>query len=148
MHTLGSVDLTQIDSDGESPEKVGRACKNWKKIDTVQLKELHKGIIKSGAWLDDMIICAAQYLLKIQHPHIGGFQSTLLAENLSMEPQASEFVQVLNVNNCHWLTVSNIGCTSSSIKVYDSLGGRLPRTTKKSDCRHPTVPKEEYHHNL
>ena len=104
---------------------------NWKKIDTVQLKELHKGIIKSGAWLDDMIICAAQCLLKIQHPHIGGFQSTLLAENLSMEPQASEFIQVLNVNNGHWLTVSNIGCTSSSIKVYDSLGGRLPRTTKK-----------------
>lgn len=76
-------------------------------------------------------VCAAQCLLQMQHPHIGGFQSTLLAENLSMEPQVCEFIQILNINQSHWLTISNIGCSSSSIKVYDSLGGRLPNTTKK-----------------
>ena len=47
------------------------------------------------------------------------------------EPQTCEFIQILNVNQSHWLTVSNIGCGSSSIKVYNSLGGRLPKTTKK-----------------
>ena len=83
----------------------------------VQLKQLHKGMITSGVWLDDSVICAAQRLLLEQHPHIGGFQNTLHAENLSMEPQVGEFIQILNINQCHWVTVSTIGCSQSCIKA-------------------------------
>ena len=65
VHVLASVDLTQVDSEHESPDRaVGRSCKNWTKIDTVQLKQRHKAMIKSGAWLDDLVICAAQSLLQ------------------------------------------------------------------------------------
>ena len=89
------------------------------KISTVQLKESPKGMITSGAWLDDSVICAAQCLLQKQHPHIGGFQNPVLANKLSMVPQACEFIQVLNVNQSHWVAVSNIGCrpSSNSIKI-------------------------------
>ena len=44
---------------------------------------------------------------------------------------AHEFVQILNVGNNHCITVSTIGCTPSSIKVYDSLHGKLSTRTKK-----------------
>ena len=96
------------------------------------LSKYHQRIISSGAWLDVFIICAAQTLIQHQHPHIGGFQNTLLTEKLAMIPPTQEFVQVVNVCGVHWITFSNIGCTdSSSIKVYNSLGGRLPKSKKK-----------------
>ena len=33
----------------------------------------------------------------------------------------SEFVQVLNISRSHWVTVSNIGCQSGCVMIYDSL---------------------------
>ena len=49
-----------------------------------------------------------------------------------MTPPTHEFIQVVNICGDHWITFSNIGCTdSSSIKVYDSLGGRLSKSKKK-----------------
>lgn len=48
-----------------------------------------------------------------------------------MVPQAGEFIQILNVNKDQWITISTIGCANSSVKVYDSLGGRLPKHMKK-----------------
>ncbi len=42
-----------------------------------------------------------------------------------------EFVQVVNVCGNHWLALSTIGCQQSAIRVYDSMGGRLPKATLK-----------------
>ena len=90
-----------------------------------------QGIIASGDWLDDKIISAAQNLLKRQFPCTDGFLNPCLADKLAMEPQAGEFIQTLNVNGDHWVTISTIGCTTSTAEVYDSLGGRLPKHVKK-----------------
>ena len=91
----------------------------------------HKNIITSGDWLDDLTISAAQNLLKRQFPYIDGLLNPCLSEKLAMEPQAGEFIQILNINGNHWITISTIGCTSSTVKVYDSLGGRLPKHAMK-----------------
>ena len=105
----------------------------------------HHTIISSGEWLDDLIICAAQSLLQHQYPHIGGFQNTLLAEMLAMIPPTQEFIQIINVYGDHWITIFNMGCTdSSSIKVFNSLGGRLPGSKKKVvadllQCKRKTI---------
>ena len=46
---------------------------------------------------------------------------------------SSEFVQVLNISRSHWVTVSNIGCQSGCVKIYDSL----------PNCDVPTHTKEQ-----
>ena len=47
----------------------------------------------------------------------------LLANTLSLEAQVSEeFVQILNVGQSHWITVSNVGCGPGRVKVFDSGG--------------------------
>ena len=43
---------------------------------------------------DDDIINAAQYLLKQQNCNIDGFQNTLLASKLQMEPKRVPFIQI------------------------------------------------------
>ena len=71
-------------------------------------------------------------MLQQQHPYIGRFQDPVLSDKLAMVPQRGEFIPVLNVNHDHWLTISNIRCSNPySIKIFDSLGGRLPNETKK-----------------
>ena len=43
-----------------------------------------------------------------------------MLQTLSMDVQPSEFVQVLNVANSHWVTISKIGCEAGTVNVYDS----------------------------
>ena len=77
--------------------------------------------LMSGDWLTDAIINCAQKLLKESYPLMGGLQMTTLGENLAYTIQRNEFVQIINVRKNHWITVTNIGCISSHIKVYDSI---------------------------
>ena len=56
-----------------------------------------------------------------ENQSIGGLQPTVLSESFQFCVQKGEFVQLLNVNNSHWLTVSNIGCPKGTINVYDCL---------------------------
>ena len=48
-----------------------------------------------------------------------------------MEIQKGGFVQVLNIHESHWITVSTMSCQQSTIKEYDSFHGCLPEDTKK-----------------
>ena len=40
-------------------------------------------------------------------------------------------MQVLNVANSHWITISTIGCEDSTVNVYDSLHGYLTSRTQR-----------------
>lgn len=80
-----------------------------------------KNAIVTGMWLSDAVITASQKLLKESFPHTGSLQPTILGQNLTFEVQRTEFVQILHVNGCHWLTISTIGCHDSEVKIYDSL---------------------------
>ena len=46
-----------------------------------------------------------------------------------MIPLTHEFIRVVNVNQNHWLTLSNVGCTDSCIKVFNSFGGSPQRVS-------------------
>ena len=48
-----------------------------------------------------------------------------------MEPKRTPFIQILNINNNHWITISTIGVPPSTVKVYDSNHGQLPRHEQK-----------------
>jgi len=43
-----------------------------------------------------------------------------------------EFVQILNVSQSHWITVSNVGCKKGVVNIYDSIPScYLPACTKE-----------------
>ena len=112
--------------------KQEKEIRPWVTCFGISLRMRQKSILLSNrAWLDDELINAAQYMLREQHPPIGGFQSPLLGDCLAMTPPNSEFVQVLLVCNNHWLAVSTVGCQLSTVKVFDSLGRRLCKRSLK-----------------
>ena len=71
-------------------------------------------------WIDDVIITAAQNLLQKQYPSIGGLQVPCLTLNLAMTPPKKEFIQVFNVSESHWITISTVGCHHiGTVEIYD-----------------------------
>ena len=70
----------------------------------------------SGEWLTDEHISAAQRLLKNQFSHVGGLQSSLLAEANGFESVPSSGVQIHYCKH-HWVTSCSIG---EHVAVYDS----------------------------
>ena len=45
-----------------------------------------------------------------------------------------EFVQVLNSNNKHWLNISTIGCSYSTMKVYEQSIHEYARVDHQAGC--------------
>ena len=89
-------------------------------------------------WLNDAIIHAAQSLLKCQSQReksgVGGFQNPQFAKGYRFRPVEGKFVQVLHVSNSHWITISNIGCGSDSVNVFDSAYALIDMDGKKQVC--------------
>ena len=91
-------------------------------------------ILKSG-WLNDKIIHASQQLLNQQYPDILGWQDLILQKTATFEVlRGKDFVQILNHEQNHWVTVSTVGCRKNTNKVYDSLNLML---TKELSCGSP-----------
>ena len=127
--TLLSTKQIDVVSDASPAKEV---VKPWTSICGIILTQLHKEVLKSpNQWLDDDIINSAQYLLKKQNPSIDGFQSTILSFKFQMEPKRTPFIQILNIHNNHWITISTIGVPPSTVKVYDSNHGKLPHHEQK-----------------
>ena len=108
----------------------------WLKIEGASLYDEDKAILLSTQWLDDRIVNAAQELLKKQS-NLKGFQCTLYGQKMARYSHVhgrESFVQVVNVRNTHWLTVSNVGCDASTVTVYDSLPATVGHHIKKHIC--------------
>ena len=61
----------------------------WMKIGRITLQQGHKEVILNDSMLNDVIINAAQLLLKEQFPDLLGLQSTLLSEKPVERRQSS-----------------------------------------------------------
>ena len=120
---FATIDLTK-DCDGSDATA---ACVPGRK----KFTETQRQNILTGKWLDDILINMGQDMLCQQHPQILGLQSVLLGQNFGFSPQTSEFVQILHQNENHWITVSTIGCTPSTVNVYDNLHGHVSMHTKR-----------------
>lgn len=111
------VDLTGV-KDSPASTKVSSM---WIDTDGITLHDTDKKILQnSKVWLTDLIIDAAQCLLK-KVCIIPGFQSVSLGQTLTFSVQTGQFIQILNTGTSHWVTIT---CTSSKppvIQVYDSL---------------------------
>ena len=98
-------------------------------LPNLDLYKHDKAILESSQWLNDGIIYAAQRMLQAQTKgHIFGWQSTQLSKQkglFSVVPSSSSFVQLLHINDCHWVTTSNVNvhggaCYPDTVCVYDS----------------------------
>ena len=89
----------------------------------------------AGEWLTDAIINCAQTLLKRSYPIMGGLQMTTLGNTLAYTIERGEFVQILNIRQNHWITVTNIGCSANHYNIYDSIpSGDIPLRAIQQIC--------------
>ncbi|XP_068226874.1 uncharacterized protein [Palaemon carinicauda] len=107
-----------------------------------------KDISNPGEWLSDLHISAASKLLKNFAPHIEGLQDLTLQQNQRFDIPVSEFIQILNVNGNHWVTVSNIGCENGSVNIYDSMHQNPTDQTKNTIAKYLHTDKEHMSLNI
>ena len=50
---------------------------------------------------------------------------------MSFQVHRDKFVQIINIRNSHWCTVSNVGCGEGVVNVYDSLYPSVSKSTLK-----------------
>lgn len=91
-----------------------------------------------GTWLSDSHVDHAQYLLAKCSPSFSGLQSTLVCDSYKskyIQCPTRKFIQILNFQSNHWLTVSNIDCSPNTIKVFDSLSTSGLQNNDKFNCQ-------------
>jgi hypothetical protein len=96
-------------------------------------------VLDSSEWLEMEHMDHAMALMHNKWPSIGSLQSCGTMERTygPGTPQ-QKFVQIVNIRNNHWITVSNILCDKSNIYIYDSMTPNkpnLPPLTIKSLAR-------------
>lgn len=95
---------------------------------------IYRDILESDDWLTDNLVNATQVLLRGKYG-MPGLQNTGSGRTLSFDVLGhTEFIQVLNSANQHWITVSTVGCEYSHVKVYDSMYSDVPTSTREQIC--------------
>ena len=118
-HTPG----TPYNVDTPASARLPRAWKCGLSIDD-------KNRVQQCRWLNDNLITVTQSMLAHQFG-VPGLQDVTLMHTLSMDVQRGEFVQILNVSQTHWITISTVGCQAGFIKVYDSGGKYITYRNKE-----------------
>ena len=50
-----------------------------------------------------------------------GLQPPCLGQTCGFNIQTEDFVQIINNNQGHWLTISTVGALKGTVNIYDSL---------------------------
>ncbi len=94
--------------------------KYW--IQNLELYESDRAILEAlTGWLNDSLVNAAQRLLKNTFPRLLGLQPVELGCLGQFSVENGEFIQILNNQQGHWLTISTIGISHPTVRVYDSI---------------------------
>lgn len=99
----------------------------WITVDKHWLYETDRRRIVANEWLNDRIVYVAMLLTKKLVPEMNGFKCTLTTKSAHCGTIKSPFVQILNVNGNHWLTVASAAEDPLTVNVYDSLNRHLSR---------------------
>ena len=102
-------------------------------IEELGLSKDDEEVLNQGKWLNDSLIDAGQKLLKQAFgDKIEGLQDLYLTRTLALNVCSGEFVQVLNKGDCHWYTISTIGCQHpATVRVYDSASKYITYRNKE-----------------
>ncbi|XP_066541799.1 uncharacterized protein [Hoplias malabaricus] len=92
-------------------------------------------ILDPHIWLSSDEIDSACFYMAQKYDDTDGFQSCLLFSALHrgsiVGTPVKPFVQVLNINDNHWITASNIFCQPNEVCIYDSLNSGINNNTKQ-----------------
>ena len=112
----------------------GKDINLWVKIGSISLYHSDRCVILTpGRWLWGTHLTAVQLLLKQQFPDINGlidtFKITHAQKGITL---SSGSVQILHVNDNHWITISTLMSTGNDndVIVYDSLNSPVSHGTK------------------
>ena len=87
-------------------------------------------MILNGFKLNDLVINAAQTMLKEQFPELMGLQSTLLLKKSQPRFQGNKpYVQIIFDREDHWIVTSTLFARSDQVKLYTTQF--LPLLIKK-----------------
>ena len=82
--------------------------------------------------LNDVIINAAQVILKVQFTNILGFQSTLLLKKEQPRYQSEKvYIQMIFKRESYWLVASNALAKRGQIIVYNFIFDSIHKNTKE-----------------
>ena len=88
-------------------------------------------------------------MIKANAPHIEGLNDPTLQQNNSWPVPSAEFIQIINANNNHWITISNIGCDKiSTVNVYDSLQQLPTESTCSTIAKYVQCPEDNMMLNI
>ena len=143
----GSKSSARVHTDKENikPVLVSPSSKDsfWKSH--LGLHQDDRSILASGRWLNTALIGAAQTLLKRKFNSIGGLQDTLLKPWVTTPLKSDQsFVQLLHTGNNHWVTVTNLGCPSDTVKIFDSLSTGGPTKELKNEIARMLKTQSDY----
>ena len=126
--------VTDSDSDciyqGSKPLRHRQGKLRCKKAQRSSTTSLLTALHNPRSWLADTHINHVQSLLQQQFPTMSGFQDVGIFKaanvlNAHIGTPDGEFVQIINIDDNHWITVANVQCPPVTVRVYDSLG--IPR---------------------
>ncbi len=141
--TLNSKDFEIRNGTKDNPLQVNDNDKKYSGENNVWVKELslttrNKITILQGGWVDDIVINTASRLVRSMSTEVNGLQDVILAEKHGfLNPGGSErFVQIININRNHWITISNVFGDVNTITVYDSFHALNVRKSSTSTKAH------------
>ena len=138
------VDTTETESTKDKIEESAKKAnidtskvdgkKEWLRVGGIKLTINDRNSIMRGERLNDMIINAAQKLLKSRFPKIKGLNSTLLQakKNLNACTFEENKVQIIHSRGNHWIVAATVGDElEKTVKVYDSVYNNIDDGTCK-----------------
>ena len=128
---VDSYDLTGL----EIEETVRRINSSTVVIGYEKLTMSDLGYLTSlTGWLNDKLINAGQIMLQEKFSSMHGLQNVFLVRTLSFVKQNSPFVQILNIDDSHWVCVAaTTDCKFNSVKTfYSRKTGELLLQTKEA----------------
>ena len=97
-----------------------------------KLGQYEYGLIASpNGWLDCVIIHEAHIMLKRISKGIQGFQRPTLGSVRQFDIMTGPFIQIIHINNNHWVCFSNINSPPGYVDVYDSLSSPVTQELRE-----------------
>ena len=104
----------------------------WMCIGSYKLTLAEKEMLTNNHCLNDLHLGAVQHLIKTQFPDNGGLRNTLILQSANVAPMPKGSIQVVHVNNNHWIVASTLECDKADIIVYDLLNATMSTTMQQN----------------
>ena len=91
-----------------------------------------RDIIINGEELADIHTTFAQHILSAQFPNIVGLQATNYQFSRPLQTTKDDLIQIVHVNNNHWVVVTTHGCHPGELKLYDSMVSSIDLSVVKT----------------